>query len=110
MDATNAFNMIKRSLILKALKFHFPELIPFFLACYGDETLMFFSKARMGPPLPSSEGVAQGDTLALFYFCLALTVITEATRDRLVDENIIVDLPSYADNLFFAPNLTPMKC
>ena len=71
---------------------------------------MFFSKDEGSTPLTSDEGVGQGDTLALLYYCIGQGEITEETRDTLAEENIHVDLVAYADNIFIPPTLPPNVC
>ena len=71
---------------------------------------MYFYIGRNVAPIWAEEGVAQGDTLGLLYFCIAQAEVTEATKDTLAEEGIMIDLPAYADNVFIPPILTPIEC
>ena len=72
-DGRNAFGAMNRTLILKGLLKHVPDLAPFFKACYSPGALMFFFN---DDTLSSDEGVGQGDTFALFYYCIGQGVVT----------------------------------
>ena len=109
-DGRNAFGNMKRMTILKGLLEKAPELVPYFKACYSTGGLMFFFHDPICPPLYSDEGVGQGDTLALFYYCIGQAVVTEMAQDQLAQDGIYVDMPAYADNIFIPPTLSPPDC
>ena len=106
-DWSNAFNTMDRNLILSGLKLKVPELVPCFMASYGTPSLIFFISTPGAPPIIAEEGVAQGDTLGLFYYCVGQAIVTETTRDTLASEGITIDLVAYADNIFIPPTLSP---
>ncbi|KAK8720595.1 hypothetical protein OTU49_013221 [Cherax quadricarinatus] len=72
LDFKNAFNLLKRDVVLAAVQEHFPGLFPFVLAGYSKESMLLFGEHE----ITSSEGVQQGDPLAPFLFCIAVREIT----------------------------------
>ena len=102
-DGSNAFNLTNRTLILRGLTKHAPELIPFYKACYGIPALMYFYIGKGIAPLWAEEGVAQGDTLGLLYFCIAQAEVTEATKDARAEEGIMIGLPALIRRQRFHP-------
>ena len=68
IDFTNAFNTLRRDVVLEAVESYLPELLPYASASYsGDSDLQFGDFS-----LQSQEGAQQGDPLGPLYFCLAV--------------------------------------
>ena len=68
IDFKNAFNMIRRDLMLQSVADNTPELFPFLSQCYKSPSfLMFGNNAIM-----STRGVQQGDPLGPALFCLTI--------------------------------------
>ena len=76
----NAFNSCRRDVILEAVQEHFPELLPFTVACYGDSSTLQFGEFT----LFSQEGVQQGDPLGPLYFCLAIHKLLQHANSEFV--------------------------
>jgi len=76
LDFQNAFNSLSRRLILQQLQLHFPHLIPYFMARYGQHTKLPLATAPPGNFVNSCTGVQQGDPMGPFFFALGLTAVT----------------------------------
>eukprot|EP00971_Amphidinium_carterae_P117056 2318016-Amphidinium_carterae.1 len=48
MDVKNAFNMVDRDAFLKAVRHHFPRLVPFVDLCYGRNSVIQFGDCGVG--------------------------------------------------------------
>ena len=68
IDFANAFNSVRRDVLLQSVQTEFPDFYPFFYQCYSKPTCLLFN----GYPIPSSEGVQQGDPLGPLCFSLAI--------------------------------------
>lgn len=68
VDYKNAFNAIRRDLVLTAVSRNFPQLFPFAWQCYSECSYLIFGSQIIS----SSEGVQQGDPLGPFLFSLAI--------------------------------------
>jgi hypothetical protein len=79
IDFSNAFNALRRDVILETVAQDFPSAYPFILACYGQGSHLFFGDDT----LTSAEGVQQGDPLGPFLFSLATLPILAGVRTQL---------------------------
>ena len=80
IDSQNAFNTVRRDVILEEIKEVFPELLPL-----ADSTLARASDLIFGESLISSEeGAEQGDPLGSVYFCLAIRKLLMSLKSELV--------------------------
>ena len=68
IDFRNAFNSVRRDVLLQLVKNKLPVIYPFILQCYGDKSNLFFGDDSFD----SMEGVQQGDPLGPFLFSLAI--------------------------------------
>ena len=114
IDSKNAFNCVKRAAIHKALKEHFPHLLPFFDLTYGDCGYITvrmkrspFDASIITESLLSAEGCQQGDPLGSFFFCLAIADILAACEVRFavrvlayVDDIIVLGPPEIVKSAF----------
>lgn len=82
LDFTNAFNTIRRDHVAECFARHAPQLLPFFNLCYEKDSLLVFGSEFT---LSSSEGVQQGDPLAVFAFCLGLNDKIKHFKSRFDD-------------------------
>jgi len=80
LDFKNAFNTMRRDVILESFGKHFPELPHFGTATYNIDSTLHFG----GYTLPSSEGVQQGNPLGLLYFCLGIHYFLQAAQAEFV--------------------------
>ena len=68
LDFRNAFNSIRRDLMLHSVLAKAPELLPLAYCSYHHSSLLFFGEFT----IPSAEGVQQGDPLGPLLFCLSI--------------------------------------
>ena len=68
IDFANAFNSVRRDVILKAINEHAPQILSFVKLCYEDSSFLIYGAFT----IKSTEGFQQGDPLATFGFCLVL--------------------------------------
>ena len=68
IDFANAFNSVRRDVILKAINEHAPEILSFVKLCYEDSSFLIYGAFTT----KLTEGFQQGDPLATFGFCLVL--------------------------------------
>ena len=64
----NAFNCIRRGIVLQTVAELIPELYAFVHSCYSEPSHLFYHDTL----LLSQEGVQQGDPLGPLLFCLAI--------------------------------------
>ena len=68
IDFANAFNSVRRDVILKAINEHATDILSFVKLCYEDSSFLIYDAFT----IKSTEGFQQGDPLATFGFCLVL--------------------------------------
>jgi hypothetical protein len=68
LDFRNAFNSIRRDIMLHSVIEHAPLIYPLVFSCYSSPTSLFWE----GRVIMSAEGVQQGDPLGPLLFCLTL--------------------------------------
>ena len=78
IDFTNAFNTLRRDVILEAVERHLPELLPY--ASYSENSDLQFGDFS----LQSQEGAQQGDPLGPLYFCLAVHDLLSSLQSPIV--------------------------
>ena len=71
IDFSNAFNTLRRDVILCAIKTNFPELFNFAVSTYEEITNLRFGDYSIS----SQEGTQQGDPLGPLYFCMSIQPI-----------------------------------
>ena len=78
IDLRNAYNAVKRKLILERLiaDFHeYPDLLQYFLTMYSEaSSLIVYGPGGTTDIVDAPEGVRQGDACSSYFFCLVLTV------------------------------------
>jgi len=80
VDFRNAFNTVRRDVILETVTNHLPELLPF-----ATSTLSGSSDLQFGDLMLQSEvGAQQGDPLGPLYFCLAIVELLKSMKSELV--------------------------
>ena len=82
IDFKNAYNTVSRTLIREELLKHFPDLVDYFDARYGQPTKLFVPALGVGQFIWSEVGVHQGDPLGPLFFALALRAVMVATVTR----------------------------
>jgi hypothetical protein len=80
IDFRNAFNSVRRDVILEAVARHFPELLEYTISAYGAGSDLRFGCFTV----PSDEGAQQGDPLGPLFFCLAVHELLSALKSELV--------------------------
>ena len=68
LDFKNAFNSIRRDVMLAEVKQHFPEIFNLIHAAYGGSSILLYRDEV----LASEEGIQQGDPDGPFLFCLVV--------------------------------------
>ena len=68
VDFSNAFNTVRRDVVLHLIKQHFPSLYAFAHQCYRHESYLVFGEHCVA----SAQGVQQGDPLGPLLFCMAI--------------------------------------
>ena len=79
IDFRNAFNTVRRDVILEAVARHFPELLEYAVSAYGAGSDLRFGCFTV----PSFEGVQLGDSLGPLLFCLAVHELLSALKSEL---------------------------
>jgi hypothetical protein len=74
LDFRNAFNSVKRKVLLQAVADHCPWFLPYALACYSREGALF---ADGGFTIASAEEVHQGDPCGPLFFALAIMALSK---------------------------------
>src|SRR5207245_9134378 len=80
IDFKNAFNTLRRDVILEAVAEFTPDLLPFALLSYDVNTNLTFGSFS----IDSAEVVQQGDPLGLLFFCLAIHKLILSVKSDLV--------------------------
>ena len=80
LDFRNAFNSIRRDVMLKTVAAELPGLFKFCLLSYGQPSTLKFG----GNLIQSEEGVQQGDPLGPLLFCLTVQPLLESLGSELV--------------------------
>ena len=79
IDFKNAFNTVRRDIILEAVAGYFPELLTFATSTLSDPSDLMFSDFHFS----SEEGAQQGDPLGPLYFCLAIKPLLDTIESEL---------------------------
>jgi len=80
LDFSNAFNRIRRDVMLMTVATELPELYKFCLLSYGKPTALKFGSRTIW----SEEGVQQGDPLGPLLFCLTIQPLLKSMQSPLV--------------------------
>jgi hypothetical protein len=80
VDFTNAFNSIRRDVVLEATADLLPELLPYVSSTYSASSNLSFGTYLV----PSDEGVQQGDPLGPLLFCLTVHGLLSTMRSEVV--------------------------
>jgi len=80
IDFRNAFNTLRRDVIMEAVKENIPEVLNYTISAYEKDSLLQFGEYNIS----SEEGAQQGDPLGPLYFCLAIHKILANLQSELV--------------------------
>jgi len=80
IDFRNAFNTVRRDVVLECVAEHLPDLLPFVASAYAAPSRLLFGEFV----IQSEEGVQQGDPLGPLLFCLAVIKVVEVCEGDLV--------------------------
>ena len=80
IDFRNAFNTLRRDVIMEAVKDNIPEILNYTISAYDNDSLLQFGEFNIS----SEEGAQQGDPLGPLYFCLAIHKILADMQSKLV--------------------------
>ena len=78
MDIANAFNTVSRARFMRAIKNHFPELLPYMRQFYAQEMPLVtqdITSSTGYSTIPSREGVHQGDPMSGFAHAIAIHAV-----------------------------------
>jgi hypothetical protein len=93
VDVHNAFNSLRRNLILAGIRLYCPQLETLFYWAYESPSIMLNSK---GEQVGTSEtGVKQGDPLSGLYFCCGLQFVLINIASRIAQS---AEVFSYSDD------------
>lgn len=84
IDVKNAFNEVRRDVVLREVKEKIPEIFKFVEQCYKLPTNVYYGKNL----ILSRRGVQQGDPLGPALFCLALQRIISSLQLLELDLNL----------------------
>jgi hypothetical protein len=79
IDFSNAFNSVRRNVILEAVQRHIPELLPYASSCYSEPSSLTFGGHRIA----SETRAQQSDRLGPLYFCLAVHELLTSMQSEL---------------------------
>jgi hypothetical protein len=79
LDFYNAFNTVRRPIILERAEEILPDLYPFIEQAYGSPSTLMFGEHLIS----SAEGLQQGDPLAPALFCLVIDPVVKSLRSSL---------------------------
>ena len=102
LDFANAFNSVRRDVVLEAVARHRPDLLTYVNAAYGSPSILWAGQSQ----ILSAEGVQQGDPLGPLLFCLALDgplkeVHSEFTSGYLDDVGLGDSIPRLVEQVRF---------
>ena len=80
LDFKNAFNQIRRDIVLKKVKELVPEIYSYVFQCYATTSSLFYGDSFK---IDSKEGVQQGDPLGPFLFSLPTMDIINSCNSQL---------------------------
>ena len=100
LDFSNAFNSLRRDVLLKVVRDKLPKIYNFCLASYDEASFLFFENKL----ILSDEGIQQGDPLRPLFFSLAVHPIlqlleSEVTIGFLDDFSCFGDLEVLAQDI-----------
>ena len=94
VDFANAFNTIRRDMILREVFRKFPQIYQYVVSSYGAESSLLFGSEV----IKSAEGVQQGDPLGPFLFALTIQPMVESIQSPLncwyLDDGTLAGDPS----------------
>ena len=91
-DYTDGFNNANRDHLLSHTLTHFPQLLRYFYACYGDAgTMHVLWQGRVIETIKCAHGVWQGDPLGMHSFCISIWGFIDELLDKLHPECMFRD-------------------
>ena len=79
IDFKNAFNSIRRDVVLKEIQKQLPSIYPIVWQAYSSNSILFYGNSF----LSSQEGVQQEDPLGPFLFSLAIQNLNNQCKSEL---------------------------
>ncbi|XP_055329609.1 uncharacterized protein LOC129582190 [Paramacrobiotus metropolitanus] len=81
IDYRNAFNTVRRDIMLQSVLEHFPEYYPFVLSAYGAPSVL--SCCGSDEDLSSATGIQQGDPMGPLLYCLVSLLLCISLLSKL---------------------------
>ncbi|CAM9791152.1 unnamed protein product, partial [Laminaria digitata] len=83
-DCSNAFNTVKRTVVLTEAATCVPALTPFVAKCYGERSapVFFQMDSEERRKIDCSSGVQQGNAMGPALFCMPLLPVLKRTREE----------------------------
>jgi hypothetical protein len=79
IDFSNAFNTLRRDVMLDVIRQELPALYPFIDSCYSGQSFLKFGHFT----IMSDEGPQQGDPLGPLLFCITAMALVKRVKSQL---------------------------
>jgi hypothetical protein len=102
VDATNAFNLLNRNVLLHNVKVTCPSLSQFTQNTYSKSSRVLISG---GKEISSDEGITQGDAMAMGLYSVGLVPLQEEVAEMTFDESTATLAPLTTKQVAFADDV-----
>ena len=102
VDATNAFNLLNRQVLLHNVKITCPSLATFTQNTYSKSSRIFVSG---GKEVSSDEGITQGDAMAMGLYSIGITPLLEEAAAKKQFHTETLDLKHQNKQVAFADDI-----